>query len=123
MKTSAAFSALNEIAEHVNNTAREKGFKDRGTPPLSEHVANIHGEVSELWEALRRQQLDKPCDKAEKMREHGIPELTCVEEELADIVIRALDTARDMGVDIARAVEAKDAYNQTRDYRNGGKVA
>lgn len=123
MDISKACQALNRIADHVNETAREKGFKDRGIPPLSEHVANIHGEVSELWEAFRREQLDKPCDKAEKMRELGLPELTCAEEELADIVIRALDTARDLGIDIGTAVMTKDAYNRTRAYRNGSKIA
>jgi len=114
--------ALNSLSEHVWGVAQSKGFKDSPVP-VGDSVANLHGEVSELWEAYRAQKLDAPCDKATKMAEHGIPVLTCQEEELADIIIRALDTARDRGIDIGRAVLAKDAYNQTRAYRNGGKIA
>jgi NTP pyrophosphatase (non-canonical NTP hydrolase) len=49
--------------------------------------------------------------------------LTCIEEELADIIIRTLDTAQAFGVDIDRAVTAKMAYNATRPHRHGGKLA
>ena len=49
--------------------------------------------------------------------------LTCLEEELADIVIRAFDTAKALGVDIERAVSVKHAFNASRPYRHGGKVA
>jgi len=114
--------SLNSLAEHVWKTAQSKGFHDEPVP-MSVSAANLHSEVSELWESYRNGILQKPCDKAEKMKALGLPELTCLEEELADVVIRALDTARENGVDIARAVEAKDAYNQTRPHKNGGKAA
>ncbi len=63
------------------------------------------------------------CDKADKMIANGIHPLTCLEEELADILIRTLDTAHAFGIDIDRAVEAKMAYNATRGHRYGGKLA
>ena len=63
------------------------------------------------------------CNKAEKMRALGLPELTCLEEELADIVIRCLDTAETFGVDLERAIEAKHAYNGSRPRKHGGKLA
>jgi NTP pyrophosphatase (non-canonical NTP hydrolase) len=79
-------------------------------------MANLHSEVSELWEAYRKGQLASPCDK-------GGTIMTCAEEELADIVIRAMDTAVGLGVDIGRAIELKSAYNRTRPFRHGGKKA
>jgi hypothetical protein len=57
------------------------------------------------------------CDKATSDR------LTCAEEELADIIIRAMDTAVALGVDIGRAIEIKSRYNESRAYRHGGKAA
>lgn len=116
------FAGLNLMAEEVWKTSSSKGFKDRPVT-VAEQCANITGEVSELWEAYRTGQLDSPCDKCEKMVEAGIDPLSCLEEELADIVIRALDTAKDHGVDISRAVRLKNEFNKTRPVRNGGKRA
>lgn len=106
---------LNEMARIVHETATEKGWHE---PPVGvgTFVANLHGEVSELWEAYRSGTLGAPCGKA------GVG-LTCLEEELADILIRTLDMADTLGVDIARAVATKHAYNRTRSHRHGGKVA
>lgn len=78
-------------------------------------TANIHGETSELWEAARKGQLLDTCDK-----KCG---LTCEEEELADIIIRALDTACARNINIGRAVLTKHEYNTTRSHKHGGKLA
>jgi NTP pyrophosphatase (non-canonical NTP hydrolase) len=94
------------------------GFHD-GPPVFSEFTANMHSEASEMWEAYRKGQLNAPCDKADRMTEP----LTCLEEELADIVIRALDTAETFGVDLARAMRVKHAFNGTRPRKHGGKLA
>lgn len=53
----------------------------------------------------------------------GVPVLTCAEEELADIIIRAMDTAKRLGVNIGRAIAVKHAFNATRPHRHGGKAA
>lgn len=116
------FGALNEMSVAVWLTSESKGFKDAPVP-MAESVANIHGEVSELWEAYRTSSLNEPCDKAEKMKALGLRPLTCLQEELADIVIRALDAARDHQVDIADAVRVKNEFNKHRPHRNGGKIA
>ena len=39
------------------------------------------------------------------------------------LIIRAMDTAVALGVDIGSAVQRKAEYNKTRPYRNGGKIA
>jgi NTP pyrophosphatase (non-canonical NTP hydrolase) len=106
--------ALKDIAQRCWQIAEAKGFHEvNNTPPA--WVANLHGEVSELWEAYRNGKLDEPCDK-------GIP-LTNAEEELADIVIRAFDTAGQLGFDIERAILVKLEYNASRPYLHGGKKA
>lgn len=107
---------LKHWAEKCWANAVNKGFHDVGAnDTVAAMVANLHGEVSELWEAYRKNRLHEPCDKP--------IELTCAEEELADIVIRVFDTAEQLGIDIQRAIEVKHQYNTTRPWRHGGKVA
>ena len=117
---------LNEIADAVHWLAEKKGwhnFEETDGAFLTRAVANAHGEISELWESFRKGELDKPCDKSEDMKSHGIDTLTCIEEEYADQLIRLLDSARRLRVDIYRAVLTKHEYNETRPYRHGGKRA
>jgi NTP pyrophosphatase (non-canonical NTP hydrolase) len=116
---------LNDLRDHVYDVAASKGFHDPDQDALGmpKYVANLHGEVSELWEAFRAGTLDKPCNKADKMKAAGLPVLTCAEEEIADILIRALDVARVYNIDVANAVAVKDAFNQRRPHRHGGKKA
>jgi len=85
-------------------------------------TANQHGEASEFWEAARKGSLAQLCDKATKMAEMGLPTLTDAEEEIADEIIRALDKAEYFGVDPAKAVATKHAYNRGRAFRHGGKL-
>lgn len=118
------FRSLNVMAVKVHDLAKEKGWYD--TPEtqqqfISRTCNNITGEVSELWESARKSQLDELCDK--DMEAVGLPPLTCLDEELADIVIRVLDAAAHLGVDLSRAVAIKHSYNGTRPYRHGGKIA
>ncbi len=121
-------NSIREWARVVYQNAVDKGFHD-GDDALSERdkigswVSNLHSEVSEFWEAFRAGRLHEPCDKAEKMIALGLFPLTCAEEELADIVIRAFDDAEALGIDIERAISAKHEYNRTRPNRHGGKLA
>jgi len=129
---------FNAFKTAVANNATEKGFRGQMFAGLDEtqirgpigtclavsvYCANEHGEVSELWESFRAGTLHEPCDKAEKMKAAGLPALTSAEEEIADIIIRALDTADFLGVDVARALAVKHAYNRTRPKLHGGKKA
>lgn len=119
---------LNEWSKEAYRLASEKGFHDEDAhtslrEQIAVYTANLHGEASEMWEAYRAGKLHSPCDKAERMVDAGLPPLTCIEEELADILIRVLDTAGALGVDIQRAVETKHAYNKTRPRKHGGKLA
>lgn len=113
---------FNAFAKRVYDFNVTMGWHNEA-PNMSHYLMNLHSEVSEMWEAWRNGTLDKPCDKAERMAAHDIPVLSAKEEEIADILIRTLDTAHAFHVDIDRAVEAKMAYNATRGHRYGGKLA
>ena len=118
--------ALNDIRDALHGDMRSMGWHDDTMDQLEfakTTTANIHGEVSEFWEAWRRNKQWSPCDKADVMEKLGLHALNCVEEELADIIIRAMDTAGRFGIDIGRAIMVKQEANMTRGYRYGGKLA
>lgn len=64
----------------------------------------IHSEVSEALEALRHR---------DRMN---------FEEELADTLIRVLDCAAGLGIDMDKAVADKLDRNRQRGFRHGGKA-
>lgn len=93
---------LNEVAE-VN---RMNGWHD-GPRTFGEDIALLHSELSEALEGYRKGDDEN------------------VKEELADVLIRLLDTCFRLGMtgdDLAAIVAAKLAKNRTRGYRHGGKV-
>jgi NTP pyrophosphatase (non-canonical NTP hydrolase) len=75
-------------------------------------IALIHSELSEALEAIRHG--NPPDDK--------IPEFTGLEAELADTVIRIHDMAGAYKLRVGEAIEAKMAFNHTREHKHGGKV-
>jgi len=108
---------ISEIADSVHELAWKKGWHD--VEETEDHFVermcnNLHDEVSELHEAWRTNVLRKHCGK------YGC-NLTCLEEELADIIIRVLDNSLKLGVDIEHAIRVKHAYNKKRPMRHGGK--
>lgn len=118
--------ALNELRDLLHKDAKANGWHDNPnaeTAYVAKTVANLHGEVSELWESYRNASFRGLCDKADDMQQNGIDPLTCCEEEMADIIIRVLDSCGRLGINIGRSVKSKAAYNRTRSYRHGGKLA
>lgn len=115
---------LTSLASEAYRNAVIKGFHPEGESEdaFVERMCNLlHSEVSEIYEAWRNNQLREPCDKASKMNLLGCKPLSCLEEELADIIIRVLDNAVHLGVDIEVAVTHKMKFNQTREFRHGNK--
>jgi NTP pyrophosphatase (non-canonical NTP hydrolase) len=110
------FKTLDEIADAVHDLAWEKGWHNESETEdsfIERMCNNLHDEISELHEAWRRNKLREGCDKP--------IELSCLEEELADIIIRVLDSAKRLNINIRRAIEVKHEYNKTRPYRHGNK--
>ncbi len=94
----------------VFQTATDKGWHEAPNP-FPQALCLIHSEVSEALEAFRH---DNPPDDK-------IPEYSGMEAELADVIIRVLDTAAEHNLNVAEAVVAKMIYNRTREYKHGGK--
>jgi len=129
----AAFvGAFRTIQREVHKTAKEKGWWAVPNPAIiaglqiegimernelyslfpnqAEKIALMHSELSEALEGLRTEAFS---DK--------IGEFRAVEEELADLVIRAMDFCEYFGYDLAGAIVAKAAYNKGRSFMHGGK--
>lgn len=115
------YQILNNLAEEFMSTAKSKGFYSGAEYNLSDDVASMHAEVSELYEAYKRGKMEQPCDKSADMLSKLGQTLTCQEEEAADLIIKALCIAKALNIDIVKSVRLKNAYNKTRPYRHGKK--
>ena len=88
---------------------------DRGAADyIAAKLALIHSEVSEALEALRDGDLALRIDL-----ERGKPE--GLESELADVLIRTLDLAEALGMDMGKTMSVKMAYNEGRPYKHGNR--
>lgn len=125
-----------ELQLRIHENARDKGFYDDDEIVMKEasltqdermalrrrlilaRLAMICSEVGEAVDAVRASDVNVPAfsiagpfGRALTGTTHG--------SELADIVIRTMDLAEFMGIDLGAEVEAKVAKNAQREHRHG----
>lgn len=100
---------LNALGEAIRVSL--KGVTHSAEYDRHRMICKLHEEVSEIWRASNRGEFDKPCDKADAMRALGLPVLSCGEEEFADVAIVLFGAVYAEGINIARAIAVKMAYN------------
>jgi len=102
--------AFDKMAEYIHDWAIRKGFweegKDRNDGEL---IALMHSELSEALEGLRHG--NPPDDK--------IPEFSAAEAELADCIIRIMDTAHARKWRLSEAIIEKMIFNEGRPHKHG----
>jgi len=94
-------------------------FTGAAIATIPEKIALIHSEASEALEEYRKNGESENFPYGEIMA-NGKP--VGFASELADIVIRVLDLAGALDINLEGAIAQKMAYNKTRPYRHGGKV-
>jgi len=99
---------FNDLAKIVTEIAESKGWEIGNE---GEAIALMHSELSEALEFIRH---GNPADDQ-------IPELTGVDVELADVIIRIMHFGYRRGLNVASAVLAKIEYNKNRPRKHGGK--
>lgn len=135
--------SLSSFAVEIHATAKAKGWWDTDRN-FGEQIALMHSELSEALEEWRINGYNKKiyfkhsdtCEKAAKAEFRfevnslvadcpscGITKPEGIGIELADCMIRILDTLEHLGINAEDVLALKMRYNGTRPYRHGGKLA
>lgn len=121
------------MRDEVRANLITKGFRNPDGSPQRTFLEDMALLTSEIGEAVDAFRTDGLADQTGRRRRRWVlrsrprvrrlPKPEGVGSELADILIRLVDTADAFGVDLAAEYHRKMAYNRTRSYRHGGQAA
>lgn len=94
--------ALQAIQNKLHGQAKEMGWHDKPRE-IGTLIALCHSELSEALEGARKD-----------LNDDHLPHRKMIEVELADCIIRILDMAGALNLDVAGAIADKHHYNANR---------
>lgn len=115
---------VRDMQEAAHSASKEKGWwpesdleraSDGDVELIATKLMLITTEVAEAMEDVRNGHIEP--DTRLDGKPEGLP------SELADIVIRVMDLAGSISIDLAHEIHRKMEYNATRSHRHGGKKA
>lgn len=132
-ETAMFLELLEKVRDLCHQNSKDKGFWGDNVHPTApwnfgEKIALLHTEISEMFEAWRKDKkesdkdiriIDPACRSEEDPV--GTRRITAIEEEVADTFIRLMDLCGRLDVDVGRVVLAKMHYNRSRPHMHGGR--
>ncbi len=120
--TQVSTKSINELAKEYYENSKSKGFWDNPRN-VGEMIALMHSELSEALEELRNgRPLTEIYYEVKQYNEttNAIIEKPCgFGVELADCMIRIMESAYGLGIDLEKALKLKHEYNKTRLHKHG----
>jgi NTP pyrophosphatase (non-canonical NTP hydrolase) len=102
-------TSFRDTQRAVHENAVNKGFW-KANCDVGTKIALIHSELSEGFEAWRN-----------GLNDDKLKSRPGLEVEMADAIIRMMDLAQKLDMDLAGAIVEKHSYNKTRTYLHGKK--
>ena len=119
---------LNDLCKQFHNFQIEAGFTDSN---ITQRLMLVHSEVSEAFEAFRRDRYARVSDYENGYANHNSIDQKkagfelhikdSFEDEIADTIIRLLAICAENNIDIEKHIRLKMEYNELRGYKYGGK--
>lgn len=118
------FEAMEKLVKRAYDNAASKGYWDDPNWNFGEKVALIHSELTEMLEAHRKgnplcpklypSALNGDMVTIGVIEGGGVRTISCIEEEMADVMIRLMSLAGKMNIDLGRILLAKMEYNDSK---------
>lgn len=111
--------------KEIHDLAVEKGWWESYPDPMDRLPQSLMLMVSELAECLEEWRVGRGIEvyKEDITYDGVLYKPAGIPIELADVVIRARDTAEAMGIDLEAMIEKKHEFNKTRPFQHGNKRA